>query len=270
MTTTTISPTSTASRARRAWALGAMELKLLARNKAALTVTVGLGPVMVLASARLFGGLEGPALSGALVVALAGFTLLMGPYYNLTTTAVARREELMLKRLTSGEVSRSEVLVGMALPSMLVAFAQVALAAVAVSIVVAAPAMPHPFLAVIAFVLGGVVMSALAYASSAGTRSVESAQLTTLPVMLGTSFFSGLFFPLDVLPASLQRVAELTPLTPVVTLVRLGLAGTGPDGATVTFAEASAQAGQPLLVLAVWCAVSVWVARRTMRWDARR
>lgn len=276
MTATTIDTsatsiaTSTTSPLRRMAVLGETELRLLWRNKTALFTSVLLAPVMVLATAQVFVDLEGPAFSSALLVALTGFALLLGPYYNLTTTAVARREELMLKRLTSAESTRAEVLVGMALPSFLIAFVQAVLAAIAVSIALDAPAFTNPLLAVVAIVLGAAVLSLLAFASSGRTRSVESAQLTTMPILIGASLLSGLFFPLDALPEQVQRVAELSPLAPVVELLHLAVSGFGPDGAAVAFAETFPLAVGPLAVLLVWVGIGVLATRRWMGWDVRR
>lgn len=268
MTTLDTTPSTTFPSARRVAALAEMELRILWRNKTALFVAVGMAPAMLLAAIRVFDGLDGGALSGALLVSLAGFALLLGSYYNLTTMAVARREERMLTRLTAGEVSRGELLVAMALPHALLAFVQVLIAAVALGLTIGGPALPNPFLAFVAFFGGAAICSMLAYAVSGSTRSVEAAQLTTMPVLLGASFLGGIFFPLHALPEPVARVAELSPLAPVVDLVRLGIAGIGPDGAQAVV-EAST-AGRPLLVLLAWLVVGAYLVRRSMRWDVRR
>ena len=267
---TTIDPTTAQSfsSARRSWTLGEMELKLLWRNKTALFVAVGLAPAMLLATIQLFQGLEGAELSGMLIVSLAGFALLFGNYYNLTSLTVARREERMLKRLTAGEVSRAELLVAMGLPHFLIAFVQVALVAAVLGPTVGAPRFTEPFLAILAFTAGAVICSLLAFASSGFTRSVESAQLTTMPVLLGASLFSGLIVPLHALPEQVARVAELTPLAPVVQLLQLGISGIGPDGNEAVVNAASA--GRPLLVVVAWLVIGVLLTRRSMRWDVRR
>jgi ABC-2 type transport system permease protein len=53
----------------------------------------------------------------------------------------------------------------------------------------------------------------LGLASTALTRSVEMAQLTTTPVLVAPLALSGLLFPVDRLPDPLQRVGEVLPLT---------------------------------------------------------
>jgi ABC-2 type transport system permease protein len=77
-------------------------------------------------------------------------------------------------------------------------------------------------------------------------------------------------FPLDVLPDGLARVAELLPLTPAVDLMRIGLLGVTADGTVVDFAESFGAAVQPVVVLAAWTAVGIWLVRRYFRWEPRR
>lgn len=268
--TTTPSTTSNVSTApfRRTWAIAEMEMKILWRNKTALFMAVFMAPVIILASAPMLDGLDPKALSGQIIVSLAGLALLFGSYYNLTTLAVARREERMLKRLTAGEVARSELLTGMAVPHALIAFFQVALVALVMSLVVAAPEFADPFLAFLAFFAGAVVSSALAFAISGVTRTVESAQLSTMPILLVAAGLGGMAIPLTLLPDSIQRVAELTPFAPVTQLLHLGISGIGPDGNPAVVEAATA--GRPLLVLIAWLLISAFLSRRFMRWDARR
>ncbi|WP_241255744.1 ABC transporter permease [Candidatus Protofrankia californiensis] len=145
---------------------------------------------------------NGHDLSAAAVVAtsLTAFALLFVVYYNLVTALVARREELVLKRLRSGEITDVEILVGTALPAVAIGWAQTTVGFVA-AIAALDMAMPVNVLLVIAAIpLGTVVFVLLATASTAVTRTVEMAQVTTLPVLLAPLALSGLPFPLTRLP----------------------------------------------------------------------
>lgn len=258
---------------RRVLALGRLETTLLGRNKTALFNAVAMAPVLVLILIPVVGGTleDGAAFFGAQLIAmLVSFGILFIAYYNLTTTAVARREELMLKRLTSGEVSHTEVLLGMATPSVIIVLAQVVLGVLAVALAFELPSFTNPILVVFAIVLGFVAFASFAYASSGLTKTVESAQLTTLPVMFVAMLASGVVFPLQMLPELAQRIAELTPLAPVMTLLQLGLTGMTPDGEVLTFAQTFGEAFVPMLVLAVWCVLGGLATRRWMRWEPRR
>ena len=111
----------------------------------------------------------------------------------------------------------------------------------------------NPALVMAAVLLGTVVFVLLAAASTAMTRTVEMAQLSTLPVVLISMVLGGLFPP-DMLPGPLPWVAQVLPLTRVVDLMWLGLTGTtrdGPGGWVVAPAGSFAA----LLVLAAWVVV---------------
>ena len=100
--------------------------------------------------------------------------------------------------------------------------------------------------------------------------TVHMAELTTTPVLVASMALSGLMLPVEHLPGPLGHVAQLLPLTPVVTLVRLGLTGSTGDGQVMGLLGSFEAAGTPLLVLAGWVAVGLWLARRWFRWEPRR
>ena len=63
----------------------------------------------------------------------------------------------------------------------------------------------------------------LAAVTAAVTRTVQLAQVATMPALWLPLVFSGLLFPLAMLPEPLRWVAEALPLTPVAELLRLAL-----------------------------------------------
>lgn len=95
---------------------------------------------------------------------------------------------------------------------------------------------------------------------SALTRTVQTAQLTTLPVFFVSILGSGLFVPLEVLPDRAASLCELLPMTGVMTLVRAGWLGDG---------EAYDLLGAALTALA-WTVCGVFAVQRRFRWDPRR
>ncbi|MGI5499392.1 ABC transporter permease [Lentzea sp. CA-135723] len=234
----------------RAVAVGQAELKLFWRNRTALfnslLMPLLLVPVLISVNA-----------SGVpLVVGLVGFALLMAVYYNLVTTFVARREELVLKRLRVGELTDPEILVGAALPSVVISLGQMVLYCVVVAVITGVDLPSRPWFLLLG-VLGGVaVFVLLAAASSAFTRTVEMAQVTSLPILMACLFGSGMMFPLSALPDVLAKVLQYLPLTPVLQLLNAAWA----DGPVV----------KPLTVLAVWIVLGTYAVRKWFRWDPRR
>ncbi|MEU0272644.1 ABC transporter permease [Streptomyces sp. NPDC006307] len=248
----------------RMGALGRAELTLLVRNRYALFVALGMPLLMVgfMRSSLDQVGLEKTGMS-ALEASLSGgivMALLLVVYLNLVSAYVARREELVLKRLRTGEASDREILAGTALPAAVLAVAQCALMVAAGTAFLDVRAPQRPDLLVLGTVLGVVLLTGLAAATAGFTRTVESAQITTMPLFVVSSIGSGLFLPLEVFPEKVAAVCELLPLTGVMTLVRAGWLGGG---------DAGELAGAAATAL-VWIAVSVFAVRRWFRWEPRR
>ena len=109
--------------AKRVGALARAEALLLRRNPIALLNALGT-PLLGVALLNAFPP-DGAPLPGAGIAAtLAAFALLFPLYYNLVTTLVARREELVLKRLRSGEPGDREILLGTAAPAVAITWWQ--------------------------------------------------------------------------------------------------------------------------------------------------
>ncbi|RBY82780.1 ABC transporter permease [Blastococcus sp. TF02A-26] len=267
----TPTPTRTAppSRVRRTLTLAGAETRLLVRNRTALVNSVLL-PLLLVAAVPGLGMDGGDGVGPQLLVAAVGVTLVFLTYYNLVTTFVARREDLVLQRMRTGELTEVEVLLGTAAPTLVVTVGQVVLVAAGTVVIGEWVAPVDVVLPLLALVGGVALMLLLAAASTSFTRTPESAQITTLPVVMATTALSGLLFPLSDLPEQLASVARVLPLTPVVELARLGLAGRAWDGTEVDAGGAWAAAPLPLAVLGAWLLAGAVVAPRVFRWAPRR
>jgi ABC-2 type transport system permease protein len=274
MTTTTSRPVPAApagpGRARRTLALARAEVRLFLRNRTAVVNSAVLPLLLVAAVPALGLGEDAIAVGPQLVVTAIGVTLVFLTYYNLLTTFVARREEQVLQRMRTGELTETEVVLGIAAPTMLVTVGQIALVAAGIAVLGEWSAPVDVVLPLIAVVLGAVLMLVLAAASTAFTRTAESAQITALPLLMISTALGGLFVPLSTFPEGLAAVARFLPLTPVVELAQLGLAGLTWDGEAVDLAGAWTAAVLPLTVLAGWLVIGAVLARRTFRWAPRR
>ncbi|MFE3553673.1 ABC transporter permease [Streptomyces sp. NPDC059193] len=245
----------------RLTALGRSELTLLVRNRAALSVALLMPVLMVFVLRSTLDGAQGAAAVGeATLTGGIGMVLLLVVYMNLVSAFVARREELVLKRLRTGEASDLEILGGTALPSAVLAVGQIAVLAVAGAAALDVRMPLNPLLLLAAVLAGIVLLAGMSALTSAVTRTVESAGLTTLPLFLLTALGSGLFVPLDRLPGPAASVCELLPLSGVMTLVRAGWSG-GTDAAGLL--------GAALTTLA-WVVITVFAVQRWFRWEPRR
>ncbi|MEV6198359.1 ABC transporter permease [Streptomyces sp. NPDC051771] len=245
-------------------ALGRAELTLLGRNRNNLFVAAAMPLLMIFLLRSSLKGVDeatlGSSFASATLIGGTGMVLLLVVYMSLTSSLVARREELVLKRLRTGEATDTEILTGAALPATAIALAQCAILTVGGFTLLGADAPARPDLLVLGLVAAIALLAGLAAVTTALTRTVESAGLTTLPLFLVSSFGSGLFVPRDALPGLAADLAQLLPLSGVMEFVRAGWLGT---------AHVDSLLGAALNTVA-WGVLTGWAVRRWFLWEPRR
>ncbi|MEO8749316.1 MAG: ABC transporter permease [Allobranchiibius sp.] len=267
---TTPAPTAVADRfsIRRTASLTRWNAVLLIRNRvaffyAALMPLLPLGLLLI--------GERGSESVGAIAIGIMFMIVALFPvYYNVLSQFVSRRDELVLKRMRTGEARDSELLVGTALPGVISALV-LSVVAVPIAAALGQPLPVNPVLYVALAVAATIMVTAFAYWTAAWTRNAEAAQLTSMPIILLASV-GPLVNTLPGMSDWLREILTLTPGAAMSDLVRVGwfgLDGPGATQASLTFAETWSQAAQPLLVMAAWTAVAVVLARRSMRWEPR-
>lgn len=262
-----VARTGTTTVKSRMTALARAELTLLGRSRATLFTALFVPLLLPLSvrSATDQMDLEKVGLSVGTVIlpAAVGFSLLFAIYTALTSIYVVRREELVLKRLRTGELRDPEILIGAALPAVGIGLAQCVVVSIgcAVLLDIGAPPAPHlAVLGVLGVLLGIVMCVALAAVTAGFSRTAESAQVTSLPLLFVSALGSGMTVPLEVLPDRVAAVCELLPLSPVITLVRGGWTG------DLTAYEALGAIATAL----AWSVLAVFAVRRWFRWEPRR
>ncbi len=268
MTTTAPAPdTGPSSRAvglRRTLSLGRSNWTLMVRNRTTMLYAFALPlfPLVLLFAAERGGG------DVAAGVAAIGTTLVMAltfpGYYNLLSMFVTRRDELVLKRLRTGEVRDRELVVSMALPGAAIVLA-VTVICVPVALAGGLELPLNPLLLLLGVLLSVVTFAAFALWTAAWTRNAEAAQLTSGPVLL----LAFLGFMLPVFPADLQRYVELLPGAAVSELLRVAWFAQEAGGGSLSFLETWGASVQPVLVLAAWTAFALVLARRSLHWEPR-
>lgn len=257
------------SRAARLGSLARAETRLLLRNRTAVVNSLLL-PLLLVGAVPTLAPDSELALGPALLVAAVGIVLVFLTYYNLVSTYVARRESLVLQRMRTGELTETELLTAIAVPTLLVTVGQLVLVTLGVVLVGEWVRPVNVVLPLVAVLAGTLLTVLLAVASTAFTRTPESAQITTFPLVVAATGLSGLLIPLSSLPGPVAEGARFLPLTPVVELLQLGLAGRAWDGALVASGELPGAAVLPLAVLAGWLVLAAATARRGFRWAPRR
>ncbi|MFD7906770.1 ABC transporter permease [Kitasatospora sp. NPDC057904] len=259
---------------RRLASLGRSEATLLLRNRSAL-FTALLLPVLMIAGRRSMlkqqaSDHPGLDVDSLLIIGTIGGILAFVVYYNLTAAYVGRRNELVLKRLRTGEARDLEILAGTAVPSVSLALLMSAVVAGGGAAFLHLGAPVNPLLLAAGLLLSIGTMMATAALTSAFTKTVETAGITTLPLLLVSQFGSGLFIPLEVMPDRVADFCRLLPTTPGFQLIRIGWTGTDGSAAATGFGGTWSTAVPHLVTGAVWLGLAGWGAVRYFRWESRR
>ncbi|MEU0332111.1 ABC transporter permease [Streptomyces sp. NPDC006193] len=249
---------------RRLRALARAEFALLGRNRGvvftALVVPLALPFSVRPALDQLDLEKQGLSMGTAMLTAAIGFSFLFAVYTSLVNAYVARREDLVLKRLRTGELTDGEILTGTALPALALGLAQALVLCAGCAVLLHAGAPKAPHLALLGLLAGLVLSAALAALTASFTRTVESGQVTSLPLVFVSMIGSGIMFPTEAMPARLASVCELLPLSAAIRLVRAGWTG-----------RLSAYEALGALVTALaWTVLAVFAVGRWFRWEPRR
>ncbi|MEU6236473.1 ABC transporter permease [Kitasatospora sp. NPDC047058] len=205
-----------------------------------------------------------------------GFALVTA-FINLLNGIVARRDDLVLKRLRGTEVPPSAVLAGQFGAAGAVLLLQVLLLGALAVLWFDAPLPTDPLLALVVLGAGFLLFALLAAALSGLTPGAEATPMVATPVLLLSMFAGGVATPVGSLPDWLQAPAHALPLTPVVEALRTAWFGrafgaeswSGPPLPGLGLLDTWAHAAPSLLLLAAWTAAAAALTRRLFRWEPR-
>ncbi|SFQ42935.1 ABC-2 type transport system permease protein [Amycolatopsis arida] len=243
-------------------AISRAELTLLTRNLAMIAAGV-LMPLAV-AATFVFTGRTSPHVVGWGFEVSMMLMLLFGMSAYMTSAASLsyRRDELYLKRLRSGPVSDTTVLLGVLSPVIVLTLAQCLLMLVVVA--VAGPAVPaNPLLVLLVLLAGTAVGVTAGMATTGVTHSAEQAQTVGLPFLI-LLVGSGVWAGMDI-AHGLSPVQLLLPGGAVLEVLRQAY-----GGGESTFTGQLAASAPGLGVLVAWVALGGLAARRWFRWEPRR
>jgi ABC-2 type transport system permease protein len=253
---------------RRTASLTRWNAVLLSRNRLAFAYA---GVLPLLPLLLLLTGERGSPTAGASAIVTMSLVVALFPvYYNVLAQFVSRRDELVLKRIRTGESRDSELLASIALPGVIVALVLSAIA-VPVAATLGQDAPVNPVLYAAMAVLTVLMFAAFAYWTAAWTRNAEAAQLTSLPIILLASA-GPLTGTIPDMAGWLRETLSLTPGAAMSDLVRIGwfgLDGPGAEESTLALGETWGEAAGPLAVIAAWTVLALVLARRSMRWEPR-
>jgi ABC-2 type transport system permease protein len=218
-------------------------------------------PLLFVLLASVFGdGTEdGRPVSSYLVAGLLGYAVANTALGGLAITLVIRREYGMLKRLRATPLPASTYLTAVLLSNLAI----LALQAVAVSglgiLLYGAELPAEPLSFVLSLLLGAAAFAGLGLAVTALIRSGEAIAAVVNVIVLPMSFLSGSFGSTDNLPAVLQAISDVLPLTYLIDIVL----------ATYVDGESILEHGRAIAILAAWGLAGYAVAWRRFGWTPR-
>jgi ABC-2 type transport system permease protein len=248
------------------WILTVASLKMLVRDRAALVGTVAF-PLLVVATFSLFdmqlaGGTTftpGPGVDyfdyvfpGLLAMGLMNFTMV-----GIAGSIARFRELQILRRIRATPLPPSRFVIAQIAARLVLAVGQLALMA-GVGLILGADVAGSWLALLVLATAGNLVFLSLGFAIAGRADSVEAANnlagLVTAPLM----FLSGMFFPTESMPALVQRIAEVLPITPLIDAMR----AVSLDGASL------GALGTDGLALLLWIPAGLLIARLGFRFAA--
>jgi ABC-2 type transport system permease protein len=186
---------------------------------------------------------------------LAMSILFLGLFGSLVL--VERRERKILKRFAATPVSRSTLIYSQVVYRLILALLQALIIIVVAAVVFKVSVIGNWFLLLGILILGTLTFVSIGYFVVARARTSEGAMPIIQLVQFPMLFLSGIFFPVDIMPAFMRPIVAIMPLTYLGDAFRQVMVDATPL--------------YPLIVdvgvLAAWLVVCMVLAIRLFRWE---
>jgi ABC-2 type transport system permease protein len=201
--------------------------------------------------------IEGVSAPTYLLIGLLGYGVAANAFAGLAITLVVRREAGLLKRVRGTPLTPATYLSAVIGSTVLVIALQV-LAQLLLGVYLLDADWPErPGLLAFAIVVGAAAFAALGVAITVAVRTAEGSSAVVNAIYLPMAFISGVFFSTEEMPAFLQAISEVLPLTYLLDLIR------------ATFVAGEEFSGSALAAVSIWGLLGLVVAVRMFRWEPR-
>jgi ABC-2 type transport system permease protein len=192
-----------------------------------------------------------------ILVGLLGYGVAANAFAGLAITLVVRREAGLLKRVRGTPLEpRTYLAAVIASTVTVIALQVVAQLLLGVYLLDADwPQRPGPL--VVAILLGAAAFAALGIAVTTLVRTSEGSSAVVNAIYLPMAFVSGVFFSREDMPAFLEAISDLLPLTYLLDLIR------------AAFVPGESFAPSSIAAVVVWGLVGLVVGVRMFRWEPR-
>jgi ABC-2 type transport system permease protein len=201
--------------------------------------------------------IEGVRAPTYLLVGLLGYGVAANAFAGLAITLVVRREAGLLKRVRGTPLPPGTYLAAVIGSTVVVIGLQVVAQLLLGVFALDADWPQRPALFALAILVGAASFAALGMAITTVVRTADGSSAVVNAVYLPMAFISGVFFSTEEMPAILQAISEILPLTYFLDLIR------------ATFVPGESFAPSALAAVLVWGVVGAAVAVRMFRWEPR-
>jgi ABC-2 type transport system permease protein len=201
--------------------------------------------------------IEGVRAPTYLLVGLLGYGVAANAFAGLAITLVVRREAGLLKRVRGTPLPSGTYLAAVIGSTVVVIGLQVVAQLLLGVFALDAEWPERPALFVLAILTGAAAFAALGIAITTVVRTADGSSAVVNAIFLPAAFISGVFFSTEEMPAILEALSEILPLTYFLDLIR------------ATFVPGESFAPAALGAVLVWGVVGAAVAVRMFRWEPR-
>ena len=201
--------------------------------------------------------IEGVSAPTFLLIGLLGYGVSANAFAALAITLVIRREAGLLKRVRGTPLGPGTYLAAV-IGSTVVVIALEVVSQLLLGVYLLDADWPErPLYFVFAIGLGAATFAALGIAITRAVRTAEGSSAVVNAIYLPMAFISGVFFSTEEMPAFLQAISEVLPLTYFLDLIR------------ASFVEGESFEPSAIAAVVVWGLVGLVVALRGFRWEPR-
>ena len=205
--------------------LAAANLKLLVREPITVFFTLAFPLMLVLIFGAIYGN-EPTSLFGgygSMDVSMPGYTALILGSVGLLTVAIntsSYRESGVLRRFLATPLRPVTYIAADVAGTLVMMLAGMAPLLLAGRLIYDVRFEGQPLNVLLAVLLGGLAMFSVGYLIASLAPSARAAQVIGMAIFYPMMFLSGAGMPLEILPATIQRISDFLPLTYVVKLLR--------------------------------------------------
>jgi len=201
--------------------------------------------------------IEGVNAPTYLLIGLLGYGVAANAFAGLAITLVVRREAGLLKRVRGTPLGPGTYLAAV-IGSTVVVIALQVLAQLLLGVYALDADWPErPLAFAVAILTGAAAFAALGIAITSFVNTAEGSSAVVNAIYLPMAFISGVFFSTEEMPAFLQAISDVLPLTYFLDLIR------------ATFVPGEDFAASAVAAVVVWGLLGLLVAVRRFRWEPR-